>query len=47
VATLFDGIQPQGSRHVTWDASGVPSGLYFARLAVSGRTRTIRLSLIK
>jgi hypothetical protein len=34
VATLVDGIEPPGWKHVTWDASGKSSGVYFYRFRV-------------
>jgi hypothetical protein len=34
VATLVNDIRPPGSYEVTWDASGMPSGVYFCRLSV-------------
>jgi hypothetical protein len=40
VATLVDCSKEAGTHEVTWDATGLPSGLYFYRLEVSsGRGR--------
>ena len=33
VATLVDGMEDGGWKSVVWDAKGVPSGIYFYRLA--------------
>jgi hypothetical protein len=48
VARLVDAIQEPGAHAVTWDGrgdDGVPtgSGVFFARLAAQGETRTVRL----
>ncbi len=47
VATLHDGIQQAGVHSVIWDASVLPSGIYFARLEGSGRSQSIKMMLIK
>jgi len=48
VRTLASGFFPAGSHAAAWDGRGegggsVPAGLYFARLAQNGATRTARL----
>jgi hypothetical protein len=47
VATLVNGLEEPGFKSVTWDASNVPSGLYFYRLTTEVFTETKRLLLIK
>jgi len=48
VATLFEGVKPAEAHKVAWDADGVPSGTYFARLTTdSGERREARLVLVK
>jgi predicted acyl esterase len=37
VATLIDGRQQAGEKEVSWNAGGMPSGVYFYRLRVAGR----------
>jgi len=45
--TLADGIQPAGSHQLLWDASEVPSGVYFYRLQAGGKTQTRKCMLVK
>lgn len=48
VARLVDGTLEAGQHEVAFDASDLPSGVYFARLtAGSGFTQTQRLTLVK
>lgn len=48
VQRLFEGERAAGSHRVTWNADGMASGLYFARLNVAGAgTRDARMLLIK
>ncbi len=47
VATLVDEVQEAGYRFVEWDASGLPSGIYFYRLTAGTFTETKTLLLMK
>lgn len=51
VATVVEGTKTPGSHSVVWDAAGLPSGTYVARLSVSGRqyhrTGTLKMTLLK
>ncbi len=46
-ATLYEGTGQAGEQAVTWDASGFPSGIYFARLESGERAETIKMVLLK
>ncbi len=47
VATLVNGEQTPGYKSVTWNASNVPSGMYFYRLQTKEFTQTRKLLLLK
>lgn len=47
VATLFEGRQQAGEHAMTWDASGFPSGVYFARLKTAERSESIKMLFLK
>jgi len=47
VETLVEGAQNPGEHTLTWDASHLPSGVYFARLEAGGRTENIKMVLLK
>jgi len=47
VATLVDGKQEPGEHTVKWDASRVPSGVYFYRLAAGDFVRTEKMVLMR
>ncbi len=47
VATLFDGMQTAGVHSQNWDASGCPSGLYFAKVTAGSRNESIKMMLMK
>ena len=47
VARLVDGWRTEGTYESTFDASGLPSGLYFARLTAGDFQQTRKLLLVK
>lgn len=47
VAQLIDGSREAGEHSEPWQARDVPSGVYFARLAVGGDVETTKLTLVK
>ena len=47
VATLVDGFMDVGQRSVRWDASPMPSGMYFYKLSSNGFVETKKLVLAK
>jgi hypothetical protein len=47
VETVLDGIVPAVSHEVRWDAGGLPSGAYLARLATDETTATAKVMLLK
>jgi hypothetical protein len=47
VAKIDDGIQPMGNHKITWDASGLPSGIYFAHLDNGDQSQCIKMVLLK
>jgi hypothetical protein len=47
VATLADGLRERGAHQVAFDATGLPSGLYFYTLAVDGERLTRSCLLMK
>ncbi|RJP74933.1 MAG: T9SS C-terminal target domain-containing protein [Candidatus Zixiibacteriota bacterium] len=47
VATLMDGWREAGSQEVMFDGSGLPSGIYFARLEANEHIQTLKLALVK
>ena len=44
---LVDGAMPAGQHHATWDASGLPSGVYLYRLTADVFTETKAMTLQK
>ena len=47
VATLMNEDKPKGNYNVTWDASHMPSGIYFYRLTTENFSQVKRMLLIK
>jgi hypothetical protein len=47
IATLVDDVVPAGQHQATWNAAGMPSGLYFYKLESAGVTMTKRMMLVK
>jgi hypothetical protein len=47
VVTLFEGTKQSGVHSITWDASDVSSGIYFARLNNGVQTRCMKMILLK
>lgn len=47
VATLVDGEKPAGLHVVTWNATGLPSGVYFLQMRSGGFVETRKLLLAK
>jgi alkaline phosphatase len=47
VATLCRGVRPAGAQRVRWDATGLPAGLYFARLRAEGGMEACRVVVVR
>ena len=47
VATLFDETREAGTHAVTFDASGLSSGVYLVRMTSGGQTRTRAVSVVR
>ncbi|MGH7495593.1 MAG: T9SS type A sorting domain-containing protein [bacterium] len=47
IVTLASGLWPAGEHRLSWEATGLPSGIYIARLQVGGPTQTKRLILAR
>lgn len=47
VVTLVDGELPAGRYETTWDAKGMPSGIYFYRLTAGSFRQTRKMVLLK
>ncbi|MEP0545438.1 MAG: YCF48-related protein [Rhodothermales bacterium] len=47
VATLAEGRRAAGSHTVAWDADGLASGVYFARLSAGGSVATRQMTLVR
>ncbi|HDY90240.1 MAG TPA: T9SS type A sorting domain-containing protein, partial [bacterium] len=47
VSVLKDGIHKAGKHSITWNAIGMPSGIYFYTLKADGFTETKKILLLK
>ncbi|MCH8031441.1 MAG: T9SS type A sorting domain-containing protein [Bacteroidetes bacterium] len=47
VAVLFDGLNPAGQHEVVFDGHGMPSGVYFVRMAAEGFAQTQTITLLR
>lgn len=47
VANLFQGVEEAGAHRIVWDASELPSGIYFARLETAAACKTVKMVLLK
>jgi hypothetical protein len=47
VTTLIHGTIQAGSHTISWDASGLPSGIYLCRMEAPGFTQTRKMMLLK
>ncbi len=46
-AVLAEGLYPAGAHQAVWDASGMASGVYFARFSAGEQSQTCKLVLMK
>jgi hypothetical protein len=47
VAVIFEGEPEIGSHSLVWNGGGMPSGVYFLRLEMEGRARTVKTAILK
>ena len=47
LATLVDGIQDAGDKSIVWNASGMPSGIYFCKLIAGDRSEVRKMTLLR
>jgi subtilisin family serine protease len=47
VETLINGIQPAGKYSLVWEATGLPSGIYFARLESNDQVTSNKMIFLK
>ncbi|NQV15681.1 T9SS type A sorting domain-containing protein [bacterium] len=47
IAVLQDGSEVAGTHSVSWDATGMTSGVYFCRLQSKGKTATVKLAMVR
>jgi hypothetical protein len=47
VETLIDEKMTPGEYSILWNGSTAPSGIYFTRLTSGGKTKTMKMILLK
>jgi photosystem II stability/assembly factor-like uncharacterized protein len=47
VATLVHGEQSPGTHSISWNASGIPAGVYFCQLRAGARVRNQRMTVVR
>ncbi len=47
IATLFSGDQAAGMHSISWNAEGVPSGVYFCRLSTATQSHSQKVVLVR
>lgn len=47
VATLVDDFRPAGNHSVVWNATNVPSGMYFVQMTAGAHTQAVKLMVLK
>ena len=47
VAVIYEGEPEIGSHSLVWNGAGMASGVYFIRLEMAGRTRTVKTAILK
>ena len=43
VATVVDRVMPAGEHVVSFDASGLPAGIYFCRASIGKKIETVKM----
>ncbi len=47
IATLYNGVPDAGSYQVTWNATDMPSGVYFVRLQSANQFKSAKVAVVK
>ena len=47
VAVLYNGMQSAGAHEIRWDASDLPGGVYFVRVALEGISKTGKMMMVR
>jgi flagellar hook assembly protein FlgD len=47
VSILENSYKPVGNHSIVWEASSLPSGVYFVNLSINSHTETIKIMLTK